>query len=330
MLATLGHLMDRWPRAKLALKERVGRVQAVNCPLCHERGLVWRRRPGIPDYVGCQSCQKLFTRRTIEAIQARDTTTGTCPVCSRTSVFIREGTSLRSQLFCARCRSLPRGRALFHVLETQFPGWRDLHIHESSPGGASFGKFVREGPRYLATHFFLDTPPGEMRGDCRCEDLEEQTFRKYAFRCENLEAQTFADEQFDLVITQDVFEHVLDPGRAFAEVARTLKPGGAHVFTVPWYPGQDTVVRAIQENGSVKLLLPPDYHVNPIDDEGSLVVTEWGRDLGDFIYRVSGLATTVFCINDPLRGIEGEFLEVFVSRKPLAARELVRYSRSRK
>ena len=44
---------------------------------------------------------------------------------------------------------------------------------------------------------------------------------------------TFPDESFDLVISQDVMEHVPDPSRAFAEIARVLKPGGSHIFTVP-------------------------------------------------------------------------------------------------
>jgi len=46
------------------------------------------------------------------------------------------------------------------------------------------------------------------------------------------------DESFDLVITLDVFEHVLRPAKAFAEIARTLKPGGAHIYTVPYYRGK--------------------------------------------------------------------------------------------
>ena len=316
MLAELGLLLNRWPKAKLALKELIGRVEALNCPVCQERGLVWFRRPGIPAYVACQACRRIFTRRTIEAIRAGDTALGTCPVCAGSAVFIREGTCARDQLFCARCRSLPRSRAVIQILDTQFPGWKDRHIHESSPGGASFGKFMRECRHYVPTHFFPDLLPGEVRSACQCEDLEAQAILSYSCRCEDLEAQTFADGVFDLVITQDVFEHVLDPARAFAEVARTLKPGGAHVFTVPWYPGQETVIRAIRNKGSVKHLLPPDYHVNPIDEQGSLVVTEWGRDLGDFVYQASGLTTTVFSMQDKARGIEGDFLEVFVSRKP--------------
>ena len=43
---------------------------------------------------------------------------------------------------------------------------------------------------------------------------------------------TFQNESFDLFITQDVFEHVMEPNKAFKEIERVLKPGGAHVFTV--------------------------------------------------------------------------------------------------
>ena len=43
---------------------------------------------------------------------------------------------------------------------------------------------------------------------------------------------TFENESFDLFITQDVFEHVMTPNKAFKEIERVLKPGGAHVFTV--------------------------------------------------------------------------------------------------
>jgi hypothetical protein len=42
----------------------------------------------------------------------------------------------------------------------------------------------------------------------------------------------------------------------------------------------------------------PDYHRNPIDADRSLVVTEWGPDLCDFLYRASGLTTTAILIQD--------------------------------
>lgn len=51
-------------------------------------------------------------------------------------------------------------------------------------------------------------------------------------RCEDLQSLTFNDETFDLVITQTVFEHILEPDRAWKEIARVLKPSGYHIFSI--------------------------------------------------------------------------------------------------
>ncbi len=48
-------------------------------------------------------------------------------------------------------------------------------------------------------------------------------------------ALPFADRAFDLVVACDVVEHVDDDRRAFAELARVLRPGGVLVFSVPLY-----------------------------------------------------------------------------------------------
>jgi SAM-dependent methyltransferase len=227
---------------------------------------------------------------------------GYCTICERKVFFARTGPWLRDEYLCLRCYSVPRNRALLKVLAEQFPSWRDLSIHESSPGGASSEKIRKECPGYVASQFFSDVPKGEIRDGQRSE---------------NLESLTFPDASFDLVVTQDVFEHVLRPELGFQEIARTLKPGGAHVFTVPYYRGKKTVVRArAGESGSIEHLMKPDYHVNPIDSEGSLVVTEWGDEIGHFILRASGMTTTIYSFFDTRLGLEGEFLDVFVSRKP--------------
>jgi hypothetical protein len=225
---------------------------------------------------------------------------GYCPICEARTIFVIRGPWLRDQYLCARCRSIPRWRALIEVLETHFPRWRDAAIHESSPGGAASNKLQRECRHYASSHFFPDTPPGQVTARGRCEDLERLTF---------------GDAIFDLVVTQDVLEHVLDPARAFAEVARTLKPGGAHVFTVPWYQGRPTRQRARRAGGAIEHLEPPEYHGNPIDPNGSLVVTDWGWDLCDVIYRHCGLTTTAIKVVDRSRGIVADFNEVFVTRK---------------
>ena len=76
-----------------------------------------------------------------------------------------------------------------------------------------------------------------------------------------------------------------------------------------------TVVRAQEKDNQIIHLLPPEYHGNPISKDGSLVIREWGYDMLYFIQKYSGMFTVVLNTRDPYRGIEAEFIEVFISRK---------------
>jgi SAM-dependent methyltransferase len=231
---------------------------------------------------------------------------GHCPTCDRDVTFIARDTWLRNHYLCSHCRSLPRERALMLVIDTHFPRWRQLAIHESSPGdrGAS-PRLARECPGYVPSQFFADRQPGTMVG---------------AVRCENLEALTFSDESIDLHVTQDVLEHVFHPARVFAEIARTLRPGGAHVFTVPLVNrDRPSAPRArVGSDGQVEHLQPPSYHGNPISADGSLVTVDWGFDICQHIFDASGLFTHVVRLDDLSKGIRAELNEVLVTVKPAA------------
>ena len=225
---------------------------------------------------------------------------GFCTVCDQPSIFVERDTWLREHYRCMLCDSLPRHRALMNVLNSMFPKWRELRIYEASPAGPAMQRLWRGCPAYTASHPYKDIPLGDSHG---------------GIRCENLEALTFPDATFDIVITQDVFEHVLDPTRAFAEIARVLSPTGVHLFTVPYYRGLRTLIRAVPSPHGIRYLEKAEYHGNPIDPQGSLVVTEWGDDLPEHIFRSSGMLTTILQTRDRTLGLDGEFLEVFVSRK---------------
>lgn len=86
---------------------------------------------------------------------------------------------------------------------------------------------------------------------------------------------SFSSESFDLVLCNELFEHVPHLDRAFSQIARVLRPGGRLVATCPLAFGQqDSIVKALAdpESGEIKLLGEAEIHGDPIrPSQGSLV-----------------------------------------------------------
>lgn len=231
---------------------------------------------------------------------------GFCPICEREVIFSAEKSWFRDYLLCSGCGSIPRERALMRVIAERFPNYRELAIHESSPvtRGAS-KKLNQECPGYSASHYFSHVLFGEV---------DHNT----GFRCESLEALTFDDDSFDLFVTQDVLEHVFFPDRAFQEICRVLKPGGAHIFTVPIINkhNKSEVWASQNARGETIFHKPAEYHGNDIDESGVLVTMHWGYDIVSYISEVSGMSATILTIDDLSQGIRAELIDVVVSWRP--------------
>jgi SAM-dependent methyltransferase len=228
---------------------------------------------------------------------------GYCPCCDKNVVFRSFNDWLRDNFRCSKCGSIPRQRALMLIIEKYYPEWRGLSIHESSPGeGGASQKLKMNAAGYITSQYY----PAEKRG-----------LYLNGHKNEDLENQTFGNEEFDLVISQDVMEHVYDPGKAFSEIARTLKSGGAHIFTVPIVNkfNKTEIWAKKGSDGKPVFLKNPEYHFNPVDPLGSPVTMHWGYDIVDFIKETSGLETTVEYIDNLDYGIRAEFIEVLISKK---------------
>lgn len=99
-------------------------------------------------------------------------------------------------------------------------------------------------------------------------------------RHEDVDRLSFKDGCLDLIVSNDVFEHVPDIRAAFRECARVLAPGGTMIVTTPFFSDLDrSMTRARLTADGVWHLLPPMYHGNPADAQGSLVFTDFGWDL---------------------------------------------------
>jgi hypothetical protein len=254
-------------------------------------------KKGILEYLTHQ------TKRKEKEIKFRLENKGHCPTCDSDVTFIADNEWLRDHYMCTNCGSIPRERALMHVIDTFFPNWRDLVIHESSPSnrGAS-ARLSTNCKHYVPLQIFPNTPLGSMIDGTRCENLEEMTFE---------------NESIDLHVTQDVMEHVFHPSRVWKEMARTLKLNGAHVFTVPLVnKTKPSNLRAkMNQNGEIIHILPPIYHGNPISNEGSLMTVEWGFDICKHIFDSSGLFTYMIYLDDINKGIRAEYIEVLITFK---------------
>jgi SAM-dependent methyltransferase len=228
---------------------------------------------------------------------------GFCPICAKDVVFRAYDALFRDHLLCSGCGSIPRERAIMLVIDDVAPDWRRMRIHESSPieRGSSV-RLRKECAGYVGTQMSPGIPRGSMHAGFRCEDLEQQTF---------------GDRSFDLVITQDVMEHVLDPRAAYREIWRTLAPGGMHIHTTPIRKKYVKSVRraAREDDGSVRHLLPALYHGSPVDPSGALVTFDWGHDLPNLIAEWAAFDVEVRRFIDRRRGIVAEMTDVIICTK---------------
>ena len=231
---------------------------------------------------------------------------GVCPICEKMCTFSAENDWLRDNFLCSGCLSIPRERALMHVIKTTYPNYRELVIHESSPSNRGVSpKLKSDCPNYSASQFFDKTKRGEY------DSLTK-------WQCQDIENLTFDDASIDLFITQDVMEHIFDAESAFKEICRVLKPGGAHIFTVPLInKGKKSEIWASRDaSGKVDCHQEPEWHGNPISDKGSLVTMHWGYDIAEFIAEVAKTPTEIITIDNIDMGIRAEYIDVLVSRKP--------------
>lgn len=200
-------------------------------------------------------------------------TAATCAVCGTTTEFAVAAGLSRREARCGACgatwRNHDMARALLMVLapdcgdlRTALPRLQGTRIFEAQAAGA-----LHDALQMLPGYTCAEYLPGVARGDTRD-----------GVRCEDVTALTFPDGAFDLVITQDVLEHVPEPERALRECARVLTAAGSHLCTVPLHEGRATVARARRQEDVLVDVLPPVWHADPLRDAGSRVCTDFGDD----------------------------------------------------
>lgn len=137
-------------------------------------------------------------------------------------------------------------------------------------------------------------------------------------RNETMSDLTFDDASFDHVLSFECLEHIPNFIEPLQETYRVLRKGGKFVFTVPFlhnvYPN---VIRAIvDETGNIQHILPPEYHGDPLDNEGILCFTHFGWEILDILREDIGFSSAYAVLSwSAIYGNLGQVSIVFVAVK---------------
>jgi SAM-dependent methyltransferase len=250
-----------------------------------------------------------FARMILPGRRSRQVRSGYCNICGRGTIFLCPDISTirntNNCLFCgsssrkrhvaneilriydADANSIKRSRKLrqFRVLNT---GWRD-----------SLTRSMADSDRFFHSEYFPDIIPGT--------EIEERGY------CEDLQNLSFPNDYFDLVITEDVLEHVRDYKKALVEIRRVLKQGGHHIFTVPCRFDEPTLVRVDTSGDMDVFVTEPEYH-GGWPTRKILAYRTYGTDLLDELDEIGFDSTVSFSQPKDLEhGIVDSY--VFVSHK---------------
>jgi len=134
------------------------------------------------------------------------------------------------------------------------------------------------------------------------------------FGHQDLCSTSFAHSIFDLVITQEVFEHIPSIDKALGEIHRILATGGWSINTHPFaVKSYSSVTKAYEEDGQLKIIGEPEYHGNPIGGLGSLVYEIPGWDILERAQKCGFSEATIWFIVNPELGIVSDISGIFVS-----------------
>lgn len=192
-----------------------------------------------------------------------------CCLCGNVSEFkIKRAATLLREAGCSHCgvslRTADVARVLvdtmgggkrYETLAACVEDFADLQILNMFSEGR-IHESLKEMKSYSFGEYFDNIKSGNFYNGVQCIDLQNIPF---------------ADHSFDIIVTEDILEHVEDIEKAFREINRVLKVGGALILTVPIHEKNITISRKGNENKV--------YHGDPLREKGALVVTDFGNDI---------------------------------------------------
>lgn len=209
---------------------------------------------------------------------------GFCEACGRETKFLMNWDysngvtpNFRERLVCNFCGLNNRQRFMIRfltqIMDKKNKPIKDIYLYEQITNFYSFIKKRFKDVNIVGSEYLgPETKKGEIVNGIRHENALDLSFN---------------DKSFDILLSNEVFEHVPNVNKALSESNRVLRDGGYLLTSIPFSYQEKTIQRATIENGVLKQILPEQYHGNPLSEKGSLVFYDYGWDFLDFC-RSSG------------------------------------------
>lgn len=218
-----------------------------------------------------------------------------CPACGLPLLIKLENSEMGVR--CPRCGASAVALSLAEVVFERLGLGHATRAWEMSADGPLVRAMRKRFAQLATSEFFAGVASGTVVDGVRCE---------------NVEAPSWPDRAFDLVTSTEVFEHVADDARGFAQVRRVLAPGGWFAFTVPLSGRHQTVERTMLRAGERVPLLAPAYHSDRRQGRQILVYRDYGFDIAE---RLAAAGFAEVELLPPTAKLFGHGRAVIVARK---------------
>lgn len=241
---------------------------------------------------------------------------GFCEFCKEPVLFrvdklytLTDRPNFRERMVCSSCSLNSRQRALASYVMKLIPsaGTFNIYLQEQI---TSFARLFKD--KVLSRNSDTKVSGSEFLGYDKLPGTVHSGIRH-----ENLMGLSFSESLFNLIISNDVLEHVLDINKSLNECYRVLGENGVMLITVPFHMGFDKSIQRVRmRNGSMEYLLPQLYHANPVGkNEGALVIWDFGWDFIDLCHNAGFRNVKMICCHSVTFGYLGDGLIYFFELK---------------
>ncbi len=141
-----------------------------------------------------------------------------CPFCKKETIFNNFGDPIRFNVQCTSCGSLERHRFLYYLYKILFLGNKEeINLLHMAPEECIYNLLIKsKNIKYIAA----DLHPENIKfTNCKKEDFTSMSFK---------------DHYFDIILANQVMEHIKDEQKFLSEIKRCLKDDGCAIINIPY------------------------------------------------------------------------------------------------